>query len=115
MGGEEWEEGEDEPYVVLGEVALFNNNIMILIVIIVIMIFIIMVRWSAARTGTTPSPSSARWALLLVAQLYFQPDNKEILHSNGAVALAATIFFIFLLKIKHKHRQNKLVRKKYKE
>ena len=60
MGGEEWEEGEDEPYVVLGEVALFNNNIMILIVIIVIMIFIIMVRWSAARTGTTPSRSSAR-------------------------------------------------------
>ena len=63
MGGDDWEEGEDEPYVVLGEVLLFNDNIIIIIIIviiIVIMIFIIMARWSAARTGTMPSPSSAR-------------------------------------------------------
>ena len=60
MGGEDWEEGEDEPYVVLGEVLLFNNSIIIIIIIVVIRIFIIMARWSAARTGTTPSRSSAR-------------------------------------------------------
>ena len=60
MGGEDWEEGEDEPYVVLGEVLLFNNSIIIIIIIIVIMIFIIMARWSAARTGIMPSRSSAR-------------------------------------------------------
>ena len=60
MGGDDWEEGEDEPYVVLGEVLLFTNIIVIMIIIIVIMIFIIMVRWSAARTGITPSRSSAR-------------------------------------------------------
>ena len=60
MGGDDWEEGEDEPYVVLGEVLLFNNSIIIIIIIVVIRIFIIMVRWSAARTGITPSPSSAR-------------------------------------------------------
>ena len=100
MGGEEWEEGEDEPYVVLGEVLLFNNNIIIIIIMFLwhlcpVIAFSLFNKYfhdhhhDFHHHGQVVSSENGDHAFTIqrqVSRVVSCPDNREILRSNVIVA-----------------------------